>query len=167
MSKGYKGKLLRVDLTSGTCKIEALNAEWAKSYLGGRGLASKYLTEEISPEVDPMSPKNKLIMATGPLTGTYGAANGRYMVVTKSPLTGTIASSNSGGYFPSELRYAGFDMIIFEGKAARPVYLQIHNDRAELVGAIHLWGKSTNETEDAIRNEFHGDAKVACIGPAG
>ncbi len=167
MSKGYKGKVLRVDLSSGTCKTEALNAEWAKSYLGGRGLASKYLTEEISPDVDPMSPKNKLIMATGPLTGTYGAANGRYMVVTKSPLTGTIASSNSGGYFPSELRYAGFDMIIFEGKAARPVYLQIHNDRAELVGAIHLWGKSTNETEDAIRNEFHGDAKVACIGPAG
>jgi len=114
-----------------------------------------------------MSPANKLIMATGPLTGTYGAANGRYMVVTKSPLSGTIASSNSGGYFPSELRYAGFDMIIFEGKSAHPVYLQIHNDRAELVGALHLWGKSTNETEDAIRNEFHGDAKVACIGPAG
>ena len=76
--------------------------------------------EEVAPDVDPLCPENKLIMATGPLTGTYGAANGRYMVVTKSPLTGTIASSNSGGYFPSELRYAGFDMIIFEGKVEAP-----------------------------------------------
>ena len=167
MSKGYQGRVLRVDLSAGTCKSEALNAEWARAYIGGRGLASKYLAEEVSPEVDPLSAKNKLIMATGPLTGTYGAANGRYMVVTKSPLTGTIASSNSGGYFPSELRYAGFDMIIFEGKAAQPVYLQIHNGKAELVGALHLWGKSTSATEDAILNEFHGDAKVACIGPAG
>ena len=167
MNKGWKGKVLRVDLTAGTCKSEALNEEWAKTYIGGRGLASKYLSEEMSPQVDPMSPDNKLIMATGPLTGTYGAANGRYMVVTKSPLTGTIASSNSGGYFPSELKYAGFDMIIFEGKSPHPVYLQIHNDRAELVGALHLWGKSTNETEDAILNEFHGDAKIASIGLAG
>ena len=167
MNKGWKGQLLRVDLTAGTCKIEALNEEWARTYLGGRGLASKYLCEEISPEVDPMSPENKLIMATGPLTGTYGAANGRYMVITKSPLTGTIASSNSGGYFPSELKYAGFDMIIFEGKSAHPVYLQIRDGKAELVGAVHLWGKSTNETEDAILSEFHGDAKIACIGPAG
>ena len=167
MNKGWKGKVLRVDLTAGTCKSEALNEEWAKTYIGGRGLASKYLSEEMSPQVDPMSPENKLIMATGPLTGTYGAANGRYMVVTKSPLTGTIASSNSGGYFPSELKYAGFDMIIFEGKSPHPVYLQIHNDRAELVGALHLWGKSTNETEDAILNEFHGDAKIASIGLAG
>lgn len=167
MSKGYQGKLLRVDLKAGTCKTEPLNQEWAKAYLGGRGLASKYLAEEVAADVDPMSPANKLIMATGPLTGTYGAANGRYMVVTKSPLTGTIASSNSGGYFPSELKYAGFDMIIFEGKAAQPVYLQIRDGQAELVGALHLWGKTTNETEDAIRSEFHGDAKVACIGPAG
>ncbi len=167
MSKGYQGRVLRVDLSAGTCKSEALNGEWAKAYLGGRGLASKYLVEEVAADVDPLSPKNKLIMATGPLTGTYGAANGRYMVVTKSPLTGTIACSNSGGYFPSELKYAGFDMIIFEGRAAQPVYLQIRDGKAELVGALHLWGKSTNATEDAICNEFHGDAKVACIGPAG
>ena len=167
MSKGYKGRVLRVDLSAGTCKTEALNGEWAKAYLGGRGLASKYLVEEVAADVEPMSAANKLIMATGPLTGTYGAANGRYMVVTKSPLSGTIASSNSGGHFPSELKYSGFDMVIFEGKSAQPVYLQIHDGRAELVGALHLWGKTTNETEDAIRNEFHGDAKVACIGPAG
>ncbi len=164
---GCYGKLLRVDLTAGTCKIEALNDKWAKEFIGGRGLASKYLAEEVAADIDALSPKNKLIMATGPLTGTYGAANGRYMVVTKSPLTGTIASSNSGGYFPCELRYAGFSMIIFEGKAEHPCYLQIYNDRVELVGAVHLWGKPTQETEDAILAEFHGDAKVACIGPAG
>lgn len=164
---GWNGKLLRVDLTAGTCKTEALNETWARDFLGGRGLASKYLAEEVAAEVDPLSAQNKLIMAAGPLTGTYGAANGRYMVVTKSPLTGTIASSNSGGYFPSELRFAGFDMIIFEGKAKHPSYLQIYNDRVELVGAVHLWGKNTRETEDAILAEFHGDAKIACIGPAG
>lgn len=167
MSKGWHGKLLRVDLSAGTCKGEALNEEWAKAYLGGRGLASKYLVEEVPAETDALSADNKLIFATGPLTGTYGAANGRYMVVTKSPLTGTIASSNSGGYFPSELRFAGYDMIIFEGKSEHPVYLQIHNDKVQLVAALHLWGKPTQETEDAILAEFHGDAKVASIGPAG
>ncbi len=161
------GKLLRVNLTTRSCGIETINEAWAADYIGGRGLASKYLSEEISPQVDPLSPDNKLIFATGPLTGTYGGANGRYMAVTKSPLTGTIASSNSGGYFPSELRYAGFDMIIFEGKAAEPVCLQIYNQQVEIVDAAHLWGKSTQETEDALRQEFHGDAKVACIGPAG
>ena len=165
--KGWQGKLLRVDLTAGTCKTEDLNETWARQYLGGRGLASKYFVEEVPADVDPLSAENKLIMAAGPLTGTYGAANGRYMVITKSPLTGTIACSNSGGYFPSELRYAGYDMIIFEGKAEYPSYLQIQNDRVQLVGAVHLWGKTSHETEDAILAEFHGDAKVACIGPAG
>ncbi len=164
---GWQGKLLRVDLTAQTCTTEELNPVWAKEFLGGRGLASKYFVEEVAADVDPLAPENKLIMAAGPLTGTYGAANGRYMVVTKSPLTGTIASSNSGGYFPCELRYAGYDMIIFEGKSAHPCYLQVYNDRVELVGALHLWGKPTQDTEDAILAEFHGDAKVACIGPAG
>ena len=164
---GWHGKLLRVNLTAGTCEIEALNEEWAKDYIGGRGLATKYFVEEVAADIDPFSADNKLIMAAGPLTGTYGAANGRYMVITKSPLTGTIASSNSGGYFPSELRYAGFDMIIFEGKSEHPVYLQVYNDNVQLVGAVHLWGKPTDEAEDAILAEFHGDAKVACIGKAG
>jgi aldehyde:ferredoxin oxidoreductase len=164
---GWQGKVLRVDLTAGTCKTEKLNEQWAMEYLGGRGLGSKYFIEEVDPTVDPFSPENKLIMAAGPLTGTYGAANGRYMVITKSPLTGTIACSNSGGYFPCELRYAGYDMIIFEGKAEYPSYLQVYDGKVQLVGAVHLWGKPTNETEDAILAEFHGDAKVASIGPAG
>lgn len=167
MGYGWNGKILRVNLTEQTCVVEELNAEWARDYVGGRGLATKYLSEETDPKVDPLSPENKLIFATGPLTGTYGAANGRYMVVTKSPLTGTVACSNSGGYFPSELKYAGFDLIIVEGKAPKPMYLRIYNDKVELAGAAHLWGKSTSEAEDLIRKEFHGDAKVALIGPAG
>ncbi len=167
MGNGWHGKLLRVNLSEKICTIEALNMDWAAAYIGGRGLATKYLTEEIDPTTDALGTDNKLIFATGPLTGTYGAANGRYMVVTKSPLTGTVASSNSGGYFPCELKYSGFDMIIFEGKAEQPLYLKIHNQHAELADAAHLWGKTTDETEDQIRAEFHGDAKVACIGPAG
>lgn len=167
MGKRSIGKLLRVNLTAGTCTVEKINEAWARDFIGGRGLASKYLCDEVAPTVDPTGPDNKLIFAVGPLTGTYGAANGRYMVVTKSPLTGTIASSNSGGYFPSELRYAGYDLIIFEGKSPYPVYLQIHNQNVKLADAAFLWGKSTAQTEDLIRQKFHGDAKVACIGPAG
>ncbi|MCK4502878.1 MAG: aldehyde ferredoxin oxidoreductase family protein [Desulfuromonadales bacterium] len=164
---GWHGKILRVNLTAGTCEVEALNENWAKEYIGGRGLGTKYFVEEVAADIDPLSTDNKLIMATGPLTGTYGAANSRYMVITKSPLSGTIACSNAGGYFPSELRYTGFDMIIFEGKSEHPVYLQVYNDNVQLVAATHLWGKTTTEVEDAILAEFHGDAKIACIGKAG
>lgn len=163
---GWTGKVLRVNLTTEAITIEELNKEWAKQYIGGRGLGVKYFTEEVAANVDALSPENKLIFATGPLTGTLGAANGRYMVVTKSPYSGTIASSNSGGYFPSEIKYAGFDMIIVEGKAKKPVYLKIYNDKVALADASHLWGKTTHEVEDIIHEEFHGDAKIASIGPA-
>lgn len=163
---GWIGKVLRVNLTTGSCNIEELNMQWAKEYIGGRGLGVKYFTEEVPANVDALSPENKLIFATGPLTGTLGAANGRYMVITKSPYSGTIASSNSGGYFPSEIKYAGFDMIIVEGKAEKPVYLKIYNNKCTLADASHLWGKTTHEVEDIIHEEFHGDAKIASIGPA-
>ena len=112
----WAGKILRVNLTKGTCKSEPLNMEWAKSYLGQRGLATKYLTEEIDPKVNPLSPENKLIMTTGPLTGTCASTAGRYSVVTKGALTGAIACSNSGGFFGNEMKNAGWDQIIFEGK---------------------------------------------------
>ena len=108
---GWHGKILRVDLSKGTCKTEDLNKEWAQSYLGQRGLATKYLCEEIDPKVDPLSPKNKLIFATGPLTGTMASTGGRYSVITKGPLTGCIACS--GGYWGAELKFAGWDMVIF------------------------------------------------------
>jgi hypothetical protein len=99
--------------------------DWARAYLGSRGLATKYLVEEIDPKVDPLSPGNKIIWATGPLTGTMASTGGRYTVVTKGPLTGAIACSNSGGYWGAELKMAGWDMVIFEGKSPKPVYLYV------------------------------------------
>jgi aldehyde:ferredoxin oxidoreductase len=165
---GWNRKILRVDLTHGTCKAEPLNMKWAQEYLGQRGLATKYLVEEIDPKVDPLSPGNKLIMATGPLTGTMASTGGRYSVITKSPLTGALACSNSGGYFGAELKFAGWDMIIFEGKSPKPVYLSIENDKAELKDASHLWGKTVWDTEEIIKKS-HQDPqlRVSSIGRAG
>ena len=161
-------RILRVNLSNGTCTEEATNMDWAAKYLGSRGLATKYLAEEIDPKVDALSPGNKLIIATGPLTGTNASTAGRWTVVTKSPLTGAVACSNSGGYFGGEMKNAGWDMIIFEGKASSPVYLNITDDSAELLPAGDLWGKTVWETENAIKAK-HGDEqmKVASIGPAG
>jgi len=165
--KGWIGKILRVDLTKGESKVEELDPKLGAKFIGGRGLGSKILSDEIDPKVDPFSPNNKLIMATGPLTGTGASAAGRYMVITKSPLTGTIACSNSGGHFGAELKFAGFDLIIFEGKAKEPVYLYIEDGKAEIRDAKSIWGKTTHETTDQILSETDMDARVACIGPAG
>ena len=161
-------KILRVNLTDRTCTSEPLNMEWARDYLGQRGLATKYLASEIDPKVDPLSPDNKIIWATGPLTGTMASTGGRYSVVTKGPLTGAIACSNSGGYFGAELKFAGWDMVIIEGRASSPVYLSIENGKAELRDASHLWGKTVWETEGQIKAE-HQDpqVRVSCIGRAG
>jgi aldehyde:ferredoxin oxidoreductase len=165
---GWTRKILRVDLTNGTCKSEPLNMKWAQDYLGQRGLATKYFVEEVDPKVDALAPANKLIMATGPLTGTPVSTGGRYSVITKGALTGAIACSNSGGYFGAELKFAGWDMVIFEGKSAKPVYLAIEDDRAELRDAAHLWGKTVWQTEEIIK-KTHQDpqVRVASIGRAG
>ena len=164
----WNRKVLRVNLTAGTCTPEPLNMEWAMDYLGSRGLASKYLVEETDPKVDPLAPENKMIMSTGPLTGTMASTGGRYTVVTKGPLTGAIACSNSGGFFGAEMKFAGWDMIIFEGKSPKPVYLFLENDKAELLDASQLWGKSTWHTEEAIKTA-HQDPqiRVSSIGQAG
>ena len=164
----WAGKLLRVNLTAGTVKSEPLNMDWAQAYLGSRGLGSKYLVEEIDPKVDPLSPGNKIIWATGPLTGTMASTGGRYTVITKSPLTGAIACSNSGGYWGAELKMAGWDMVIFEGKSAKPVYLYINDDQAELRDAAHLWGKSVWETEETLKKSLQDPlTRVSSIGKAG
>lgn len=164
----WNKKFLRVNLSTGSCKTEALNMEWAQEYLGQRGLATKYFVEEVDPKVDPLSPDNKLIMTTGPLTGTVASTGGRYSVVTKGALTGAIACSNSGGYFGAELKFAGWDMIIFEGKADKPVYLSIEDDKVELRDASHLWGKTVFQTEEIIKRT-HQDpqTRVCSIGRAG
>ncbi|MCQ8896651.1 aldehyde ferredoxin oxidoreductase family protein [Limnobacter humi] len=161
-------KVLRVNLTEGTCKTEDLRMDWAKTYLGQRGLATKYFVEEVDAKVDPLSIDNKLMFATGPLTGTMASTGGRYSVITKGPLTGAIACSNSGGYWGAELKNAGWDMVILEGKAAKPVYLFIENEKATLLDASDLWGKSVWETEPAIKTK-HQDPliRVTSIGRAG
>jgi aldehyde:ferredoxin oxidoreductase len=164
----WAGKILRVNLSKGTVTSEPTNMIWAKQYLGSRGLATKYIVEEVNPKVDPLSPDNKLIWATGPLTGTMASTGGRYTVVTKGPLTGAIACSNSGGYWGAELKMAGWDMVIFEGKSTKPVYLSIVDDKAELRDAGHLWGKSVWETEEMLK-KAHQDpqTRVSSIGLAG
>ena len=160
-------KLLRVNLTAGTCTEEALNMEWAGQYLGQRGLATKYLAEEIDPKCDALGPGNKLIMTTGPLTGTMASTGGRYSVVTKSPLTNCIACSNSGGFIGAEMKNAGWDMFIFEGKSEKPVYLYVENDKAELRSAEHLWGKSVWETDEILHKENQDPAlRISCVGRA-
>jgi aldehyde:ferredoxin oxidoreductase len=165
---GWTGKVLRVDLAKGTCTPEDLNMEWAYQYMGQRGLASKYLAEEMDPKTDPLSPDNKMIFATGPLTGTCASTGGRYSVITKGPLTGAIACSNSGGYWGAELKFAGWDMIILEGKSKKPVYLCITDNKTELLDASELWGKSVWDTDAWIKTR-HQDPQmhVSGIGVAG
>ncbi len=164
----WAGKLLRVNLTTGTVKSEPLNMDWARQYIGSRGLGTKYLTSEIDPKVDPLSPDNKIIWATGPLTGTMASTGGRYTVITKGPLTGAIACSNSGGYWGAELKMAGWDMVIFEGKSPKPVYLYINDDKAELRDAADIWGKSVWETEEHLKKTLQDPlTRVSSIGKAG
>lgn len=158
-------KVLRVNLTEGTVSEEPLNMQWATEYIGQRGLATRYLVEETDPSVDPLSPENMMIMATGPLTGTAVSTGGRYSVITKSPLTGAIACSNSGGFFGAEMKSAGWDMIIFQGKSPTPVMLNIVNESAELQPADDLWGKTVWEVDEMIHART-GDAqtRIAAVG---
>jgi aldehyde:ferredoxin oxidoreductase len=164
---GWAGKILRVNLTTGDCSQEPLDPIVAKDYVGGRGLGIYYLNKEIDPRCDPLSEENLLIMATGPLTGTGAPTGARYMVMSKSPLSGAITCSNSGGQFPTEFKRTGYDAIIFSGKSKAPVYLYLDQEKAELRSATHLWGLNTHETTDALLTETDAKAKVACIGPAG
>ena len=164
---GWHGRLLRVNLTNGTICEETIPEEEARKYIGGRGLAIKYLMEGMNPRADPLSPENRLIFATGPLTATPAPTGNRYMVVTKSPLTGALANSNSGGIFPTVMKRSGYDLFIFEGRAEKPAYLFVDERQAELRDAAHLWGCDTHGTDDTVKAETGDDASVACIGPAG
>ena len=159
--------VLRVNLTEGRCAAEPLNMQWAMKYLGQRGLGTKYLAEEIDPACDALSPANKLIMATGPLTGTMASTGGRYSVITKSPLTGAIACSNSGGFIGNEIKNAGWDMIIFEGKSPKPVYLYVEDDKAILVPADDIWGKSVWAADKILHKTYQDPLlRIACVGRA-
>jgi len=174
---GYMGRILRVNLTEGKLFIEDLPPDNVlRRWVGGRGLGVYYILKEVDPKVDPLSPKNKAIVATGPLTGVTGIPSaGRWCSVTKAPLNNAIHDSQSGGKFGPELKFAGFDMIIIEGASEKPVYLWIYDGKAELRDAKHLWGKDTHSTTDMIKEELAPvigsdeakEIKVACIGPAG
>jgi aldehyde:ferredoxin oxidoreductase len=159
--------VLRVDLSTGDVRKDRLGAELVERYVGGRGVGTKLLLDGADPRWDAYDPRTPLIFATGPVTGTFAPTGGRYMVVTKSPLTGGVACSNSGGYWGPALRFAGYEYLVIEGAAKEPVYLYVHDDRVEIRPAKHVWGKLFAETEDVIRNETHPDVKVAGIGPAG
>ncbi len=164
---GYNGKVLRINLKQKSVIVEALDLEKAKKFIGGRGLGTKMFMDEVDPRVDALSPENKLLIVTGPLTGTTAPTGGRYMVVTKSPLSGTIASSNSGGHWGAELKAAGFDAIIVEDKSATPVYITIEDDKVEIKDAAMLWGKVVSETTDLLKQEMPDKARILTIGPAG
>ncbi|MHA1973678.1 MAG: aldehyde ferredoxin oxidoreductase family protein [Candidatus Hodarchaeales archaeon] len=164
---GYMRKILRVNLETGTITEEIPDEETLKLYLGGCGLATKYLFDEVPKGTDPLGPENKLIFMTGPMTGTPAPSTGRYSVVAKSPLTGLWGHGNSGGFWGRDFKRSGFDGVIFEGIAPKPVYLVTDNGKAELRDASHLWGKSTSETTKLIRVELGEKFNVACIGIAG
>jgi aldehyde:ferredoxin oxidoreductase len=164
---GWKGIILRVDLSKGECREEILDPKIAKDYIGGRGLGIYYLNKEVDPKCAPLSSENLMVMATGPLTATNTPTGGRYMVMTKSPLSGALTTSNSGGSFPTELKKCGYDALLVSGKSVHPVYLWLRGNIAELRSAEHIWGKNTHETTDQLLSETDPKAKVACIGPAG
>lgn len=162
----YTGKILRVNLSTGRAETEALNEQWARDYLGGKGLAIKYLYELLEPGVDPLSPGNKLVLMTGPLAGTIAPNTGKLAVAARSPATGTILDCSIGGSFAPELKYAGYDGVIIEGKARVPVYLFIVDGKVEMRSAAGLWGKGAFEAEHQLK-EAWGDVRVLVIGPAG
>jgi aldehyde:ferredoxin oxidoreductase len=164
---GYNGKVLRINLKDRSIKTEELNLDLAKKYIGGRGLGTKILLDEIDPMVDALSPDNKLIFTTGPLTGAPVPTGGRYMVVTKSPLTGTVACSNSGGFWGAEFKATGYDVMIIEDRSEAPVYISIEDDKVEIKDASHLWGKLVSETTDELKKVSPEKARIVAIGPAG
>ncbi len=165
---GWAGQRLKVYLTEGRIVKEPLPEDLRMNYLGGRGINSRTLFDELKPGIDPLSPENIVMVASGPLNGTAVPASSRWTVTSKSTITGGLGDGNGGGDFATELKYAGYDQIIFYGRSPKPVYLWVNNDTVELRDASHLWGKTTGETNKILAQENHDrDVRVLCIGPAG
>lgn len=165
---GYAGKLLRVDLTNGEIKMEELDKNELRKYIGCVGYAAKLLYKEMPGGTDPLAPEAKVVLATGPITGTLSPSGGSYEVCYKSPLSGTWNQARSGGGFGPKLKYAGFDYVVIEGKSAEPVYLHINDGKAEIKPAKHLWGLNVEETTDTLIKELDDpEVSVAAIGQAG
>ncbi len=165
--KGYKNCVLRIDLSSKNISKEKLNMEYVKRYLGGEGYGVALLWDEVPHDTEPLSEKNILSFNTGPLTGTPMASASRISINFLSPLSNTIGSSNMGSHFGAEVKFAGYDSIIFEGKADKPVIVVIENDKVEIKDAAHLWGKNTRETTEILNEELGKEYKISCIGQGG
>ena len=168
MAHGYHGKILHVDLTNGKFQVEEPGEAFYRKYLGGSALAMHYLLKEMPPGADPLGPENILVLALSVVTGAGISGQSRLTAAAKSPLTGAIGDSQGGGFFPAEMKFAGFDTLVIKGKSPKPVYIWIHDGEYELRDASHLWGSLTGEVEKKIRQEL-GDKKIEVmqIGPAG
>jgi aldehyde:ferredoxin oxidoreductase len=165
---GYTGKILRINLTNQTTKEEALPLEIAKDFIGGAGFGIKYLFDEVKAGTDPLGPENKLIFASGPFSGTTIPCASRMAVAAKSPLTNAVGVALTGGYFPVELKYAGYDVLIIEGKAEKPTYVWIKDGKAQFRSAKKVWGMKTTDCQQMLKNELNDqNIRIACIGPAG
>ncbi len=165
---GYLGRILRVDLSREALWDEGLNEEYARNYVGGSGLAARYLYDMLDAHTDPLGPDNPLFFLTGPLVGTPMNSAGRYSACARSPLTGIWGEANSGGFFGPELRYAGYDGVLITGQVRNPVWLSIANGRAALHSAQGIWGRDIYATQDLLREQLgETRARVACIGVAG
>ncbi len=165
---GYSGKILRINLTDQSVKTEDLHESLARSFIGGAGFGIRLLFDEVKKGADPLGPENKLIFAPGPLSGTSVPCASRMAITGKSPLTGGVGMSLTGGYFPVELKFAGYDAMIIEGKSKDPVYISIKDGNVKFRSAEKVWGMKTTDTQQIIKNELNDQStRIACIGPAG
>ena len=164
---GYQNKVLRIDLSGRKYSTEPLNMEFAEKYVGSKGLAIRYMYEELKPGIDALGTENKLFFTTGPLTGTPVACSGKLSIAAKSPATGTMNDCSIGGHAGIRIKYAGYDMIIFEGKLEKPGYIVIEDDKVKFMDADDLWGKGSHEAESILIKKYGTDHSVLSIGPAG
>src|SRR5581483_5874294 len=168
MLYGYAGKILHVDLSAGAIAIETPSEDFYRTYVGGSAMGLYYLLKHTPRGANPLGPANTLTLALGAATGFAISGQSRCTAVAKSPITGGAGDAQAGGFWPAELKFAGFDAIVLHGRADRPVYLWIHDGQAELRPAEHLWGQLTADTEALIRQELGDDKiEIAEIGPAG
>jgi aldehyde:ferredoxin oxidoreductase len=168
MARGYIGKILRVNLTAGKFTVDSLPTRWIKDFIGGDGFGAKLLFTEVPGGTNPLDEMNKLIIATGPITGTMWPMSGRTVFISKAPLTGIWGESHVGGFLGAELKYAGYDMLVVEGKSEKPVYISIEDSDLHIMDAKQLWGLTTDRLTKSIQKIHHDpDIQVAAIGPAG
>ncbi len=164
---GYQNKVLRIDLAKKSTSTEPLNMEWAAKYIGGKGLGIRYMYDELKPGIDPLSAENKLMLMTGPLTGTPVPLSGKLAIISKSPASGTILDCSIGGHAAIQIKYAGYDAVIFENKLEQPGYIVIEDDKIDFVDAGELWGQGSHEAETALVDKYGHHYTVLSIGPAG